>query len=75
MTTIVRESLLTCPQCGFAKLETMPTDSCRFFHECEQCGTVLRPLPGDCCVYCSYGSVPCPPVQVARAAARGEGDN
>ncbi|HEY5608162.1 MAG TPA: GDCCVxC domain-containing (seleno)protein, partial [Alphaproteobacteria bacterium] len=19
--------------------------------------------PGDCCVFCSYGSVPCPPMQ------------
>ena len=65
------ESLLTCPQCGFAKLETMPTDSCQFFYECEQCKTVLRPLPGDCCVYCSYGSVPCPPVQASRAANAG----
>jgi hypothetical protein len=25
--------------------------------------TMLRPEPGDCCVFCSYGSVPCPPVQ------------
>ena len=20
-------------------------------------------MPGDCCVFCSYGSVPCPPIQ------------
>ena len=41
----------------------MPTDACQFFYECKGCGTVLRPLPGDCCVFCSYGSVPCPPIQ------------
>jgi len=29
---------------------------------------VLRPLPGDCCVYCSFGDVPCPPIQELRAA-------
>ena len=68
MNTPTLESVLTCPQCGFAKRETMPTDSCQFFYECEQCKTVLRPLPGDCCVYCSYGSVPCPSVQESRAA-------
>ena len=27
------------------------------------CGTLLRPKAGDCCVFCSYGSVKCPPVQ------------
>jgi hypothetical protein len=38
----------------------MPTDSCVFFHECAGCGTLLRPKPGDCCVFCSFGSVRCP---------------
>jgi hypothetical protein len=61
-------SVLTCPACGHAKAEVMPTDACLFFHECEACRTLLRPKPGDCCVFCSYGSVPCPPVQ-----ARGPG--
>lgn len=41
----------------------MPTNSCLWFYECEQCHAVLRPKAGDCCVFCSYGSVPCPPVQ------------
>jgi hypothetical protein len=59
------ESVLTCPKCGHSKRETMPTDSCTFFYECDGCGAVLRPLPGDCCVFCSYGSVKCPPVQIA----------
>lgn len=59
----VLESLLTCPQCGHSKLETMLTDACQFFYECEACQTLLRPQPGDCCVFCSYGSVKCPPMQ------------
>jgi len=25
---------------------------------------VLKPLTGDCCVFCSYGTVPCPPIQL-----------
>ena len=62
--TLVLESVLTCPQCGHLKTEIMPTDACQFFYECEQCKTVLRPLGGDCCVFCSYGSVKCPPVQM-----------
>ncbi|MFZ0764280.1 GDCCVxC domain-containing (seleno)protein [Bradyrhizobium sp.] len=57
------ESILTCPTCGFQANETMPTDACQFFYVCKGCGEKLKPLPGDCCVFCSYGSVPCPPVQ------------
>jgi hypothetical protein len=59
----IMESTLTCPQCGHAKRHTMPTDACQWFYECQHCHAVLRPKPCDCCVYCSYGSVPCPPVQ------------
>ncbi|WP_074795516.1 GDCCVxC domain-containing (seleno)protein [Nitrosospira briensis] len=58
------ESILTCPRCGYAKREAMPTNACLFYYECEECGTLLRPLPGDCCVFCSFGSVKCPPVQM-----------
>jgi alkylmercury lyase len=60
---VIMESVITCPKCSVAKLETMPTDACQFFYECTGCGTLLRPKPGDCCVFCSYGSVPCPPIQ------------
>jgi len=58
--TIVMESILNCPNCGFTKQETMPSDACQFFYECTQCHTVLKPKPGDCCTFCSYGSVECP---------------
>ncbi len=61
-------STLRCPQCGFEKAETMPTDACQFFYKCENCQTTLRPKPGDCCVFCSFGSIPCPPIQSERAA-------
>ena len=60
---IVLTSVITCPQCGVSKSEQMPTDACQWFYECTSCGTVLKPKPGDCCVYCSYGTVPCPPIQ------------
>jgi hypothetical protein len=29
------------------------------------CHTLLRPKAGDCCVFCSYGSAKCPPMQAA----------
>lgn len=44
----------------------MPTDACLFFWACPGCGTRHKPKAGDCCVFCSYGSVPCPPVQAER---------
>ena len=69
MATPVLDSALTCPQCGHAKLEVMPTDACQFFYECEQCKTVLRPKAGDRCVFCSHGSVQCPPVQMQRGCS------
>ena len=59
----VLESTITCPQCGFRKTETMPTDACVFFWDCPGCRARLKPKPGDCCVFCSYGSVKCPPIQ------------
>jgi hypothetical protein len=42
----------------------MLLDACLFFYECERCNAMLRPKPEQCCVFCSYGSVPCPPVQL-----------
>lgn len=63
MTNPVLESVLTCPACGASKVEVMPTDACQFFYECSSCNTLLRPNPGDCCVFCSFGSVKCPPIQ------------
>lgn len=66
---MILESTITCPSCGSAKAETMPTDACQFFYDCTGCGAVLRPKPGDCCVFCSYGTVPCPPIQADGKSA------
>jgi len=30
-------SKIKCPECGFEKEETMPTDSCQFLYECSNC--------------------------------------
>jgi hypothetical protein len=62
----ITESVLTCPHCGHATVERMPVDACVYFHECARCRTLLRPAAGNCCVFCTYGSVKCPPVQLAQ---------
>lgn len=64
---VILESTITCPDCGHAATETMPTDACQWFYDCRGCGALLRPQQGDCCVFCSFGSLPCPPVQAKRA--------
>ncbi len=63
MNQFIAKSQISCPACGHTKTEMMPTESCQFFYECENCKNILRPKEGDCCVYCSYGSVACPSVQ------------
>jgi hypothetical protein len=73
MTDVIPDSELTCPQCGYKSVETMPVNHCQYFYECRGCGTLLKPLPGDCCVFCSYGTVPCPPVQQARIEGKDGG--
>jgi hypothetical protein len=61
----VLRSVLTCPHCGAVSEERMPMDACVYFFECNSCHAVLRPKPGHCCVFCSFGTVPCPPVQLS----------
>jgi hypothetical protein len=70
MAAIVLESVLTCPHCRFGRQEIMPKDACQFYYECRNCKALLRPKPGDCCVFCSFGSVNCPPVQEQRGCCR-----
>jgi hypothetical protein len=66
----ILQSTITCPKCGCTKTEAMPTDACKFFYGCSGCGVRLKPNAGDCCVFCSYGDVPCPPVQAAGGKNR-----
>jgi len=63
---IILTSTITCPWCGYQKEEQMPTNACQFFYECEKCRAILKPEKGDCCVFCSYGSIPCPPIQKSK---------
>ena len=66
-------SEITCPQCGAHHVEVMPADARIYYYECTACGAMLKPKAGDCCVFCSYGSAPCPPVHMTRqCCAHGE---
>ncbi|HEX7197888.1 MAG TPA: GDCCVxC domain-containing (seleno)protein [Dongiaceae bacterium] len=67
---MIDHSVIACPSCGYQATERMPMDACQFFYDCRGCGALLQPKPGDCCVFCSYGSVPCPPFQLASACCR-----
>ncbi|HCY40484.1 MAG TPA: hypothetical protein DHV48_03895 [Prolixibacteraceae bacterium] len=64
------KSIIRCPACGFEKQGVMHEDSCQFFYECENCKNILKTLRCDCCVFCSYGSVPCPPVQAKSSSGQ-----
>jgi transposase-like protein len=46
--TMILESVITCPHCATAKSEIMPTDACQFFYTCTGCGSnseILAELP------------------------------
>ncbi len=67
---VITQSVVSCPNCN-ARTETeMPTDACVVFFECGSCHAVLRPNPPDCCIFCSYANVKCPPVQLRQDCDR-----
>ncbi len=60
---VLTRAKLTCPECGSGQEVEMPTDACQFFYECVNCHSILRPKPGECCVFCSYADRRCPSKQ------------
>ncbi|WP_315901053.1 GDCCVxC domain-containing (seleno)protein [Leisingera daeponensis] len=44
----------------------MPQDASQWFYQCPASRALPRPRPGDCCIYCSYRTGPCPPVQLGN---------
>ena len=57
-------STIMCPACGHRERETMYEGVCQYFYKCKGCGKLVKPLRGDCCVFCSFGDVPCPQTQM-----------
>jgi hypothetical protein len=64
--SIVLQCQIKCPRCGHVATEIMQTDVCQYFYDCTNCARLIRPWIGDCCVFCSHGNVPCPPIQFER---------
>ena len=63
MKDILYQSTITCPHCQNKTLEEMPDNYCQYLWICFHCHKQFKPQKGDCCIYCSYGSVKCPSIQ------------
>ncbi len=61
---VITKARLTCPFCGTTQEAEMPTNACQHFFACASCKAILKPKEGDCCVFCSYADVKCPPKQM-----------
>ena len=68
---VVTTSTLTCPDCGARETAQMPEDACVVRWTCPGCAATAKPTAGDCCVFCSFGDVPCPPIQLNRDCCSG----
>ena len=63
-------STILCPHCGFSKTEQMSINACQYLYESVGCKKLLKPREGDCCVFCSYGTVKCPPIQESGGSCK-----
>ncbi|MGE0158724.1 MAG: GDCCVxC domain-containing (seleno)protein [Gemmatimonadales bacterium] len=59
-------AVITCPHCQTRTEAVIPGNACQFFWECPACQKMLRPKPGDCCVFCSYADRRCPTASPSR---------
>lgn len=53
----IRESTVTCPECGSKRRMTIPEDRCVISYKCGACGKLIS--SDGCCIFCDYGDVPC----------------
>lgn len=63
MNNLKTVATLTCPKCQAEQTAKMPENACQHFYKCQKCEEMLKPEKGDCCVFCSYADVMCPPKQ------------
>jgi hypothetical protein len=68
---IVGDCVVTCPVCKTQVQETMVPETLKLIYHCPVCLTWLSPKKGDHCIYESYGSVNCPPIQVKKRREKG----
>jgi hypothetical protein len=68
---IVGDCVVTCPVCKTQVQETMVSETPKLIYHCPVCLTWLSPKKGDHCIYDSYGSLNCPPIQVKKRRLKG----
>jgi len=61
---VILEAMITCPRAASRSRTKRPMPP--IFLRLHGLWHLLRPKSGDCCVFCSYGSVPCPPIQAGE---------
>ncbi|MCW3076432.1 MAG: hypothetical protein JWO32_1041 [Bacteroidetes bacterium] len=60
------KSVVVCPVCKFKRELFMAANHFLKVYECEECNALLKTDKKQCCIFCSYGSVPCIPVQMEK---------
>jgi hypothetical protein len=58
-------SEVTCVHCGHKHADHMPKYATKISYQCPACKEISKPLKDSCCIYCSYGSEPCPKKQAS----------
>jgi hypothetical protein len=61
---------VTCPVCKTKVQEKMSSEAPKRIYHCPKCLSWLSPKQGDHCIYDSYGSVKCPPIQIKERRAK-----
>jgi hypothetical protein len=57
-------SKVRCLNCGRREKVRMPLYASQIYYQCNFCKTIHKTLEGVCCIFCSYGSVPCTKMQL-----------
>jgi hypothetical protein len=68
---VVGTCVVTCPVCKTQVQEVMIPEIVKTIYHCPICLTWLSPKKNDHCIYESYGSVNCPPIQIKKRRAAG----
>jgi hypothetical protein len=60
---LTKECIIKCPHCKAEQETLMPNNSNQIAFVCSACRKTMLIAEGDCCVFCSYGSIKCLPKQ------------
>uniref|UniRef100_UPI00404742C2 GDCCVxC domain-containing (seleno)protein n=1 Tax=Polynucleobacter sp. TaxID=2029855 RepID=UPI00404742C2 len=57
--TTNQTSTITCPHCLGLDILEIPKGESHHLYRCPACSVILKPKSGDCCIFCSFGSIEC----------------